>query len=193
MKTHRDSRSVRWLGLMLFVVVALALGVGFQSQMSEILKTPVDTWRSNQTADCAVVLTGGAGRVREGVDLLVRHSVRKLIVSGVNPQAEWREIFPLWPFYQDVHESDIVLERRSQTTFGNAQQSAVLAEALGCKDLLIITSVYHMFRALKVFRTELHDRIPVKGRAVPMGPGDWAPWEFSLEAAKSMFYSLWAY
>lgn len=176
------------------VSVILAVFVwSLLSELNEIAKTQVNSWDSDQVADCAVVLTGGAGRVREGVDLLATRSVRKLIVSGVHPSAEWREIFPMWPFYQDISEADIVLERRSLTTFGNAQQSAVLAEALECKDLLVVTSVYHLHRALRVFKAELKDRMPVKGRAVPMAMTDVAWWEVWLEAIKSVFYSFWAY
>ncbi len=165
----------------------------FVLEVEAIRKTPVDSWTTDQSADCAVVLTGGAGRVREGVDLLSRRAIRKLIVSGVNPQADWREIFPSWPYYQDTSEDDIVLERRSQTTFGNAQQTSVLVEALGCRDLLVVTSQYHMYRALRTFEAEMKDRVLIQGRAVAPSVGDVAWWEIAVEAAKSLFYGLWAY
>lgn len=165
----------------------------FTAEYRSIRSTPVDSWLRDQRADCAVVLTGGSGRVKEGVDLLARKAVRKLIISGVNPQAEWRDIFPNWPFYQDVAENDIVLERKSRTTFGNAQQTVAVAEALACRDLLVITSRYHLHRAIKTFHAEFEDRIPVEGRAVWVPNSDAEPLEIATEAFKALFYSTWAY
>lgn len=180
------------------LIVLASIAIFFLSwrtfnEVQAIVQTPIHSWVTDQSADCAVVLTGGSGRVKEGMDLLARRAIRKLIVSGVNPQAEWREIFPNWPFYQDVQESDIVLERKSRTTFGNAQQTLAVVEALGCRDLLIITSQLHLRRALRTFRAEFEDRMPVDGRAVAAGPGDSDFAEILVEVLKSLFYGLWAY
>lgn len=173
-------------------LIFLALGFRFTTEFNQIRKTPIDAWTRDQRADCAVVLTGGSGRVKEGMDLLARHAIRKLIVSGVNPQADWRDIFPNWPYYQDVSETDIVLERKSRTTFGNAQQSLAVVEALGCRDLLLITSRFHLHRALKTFRAEFDDRMPVEGRAIAV-PSETESLEIATEAIKALFYGLWAY
>lgn len=189
MKNNLSTR-IRVLAVFLLSVY-FVLKTGHETAL--IRATPETSWNQDQSADCAVVLTGGPGRVREGVDLLAHKLIRKLIISGVHPQADWREIFQAWPFYQDVAESDIILERRSQTTYGNAQQTASLAEALNCKDLLIVTSATHMRRALKTFQAELVGRIPVKGRALALSQSEASAFEIGLEAAKSVFYSFWAY
>ena len=178
------------------LAILSALTWRFATEYREIRRTPIDSWVRDQRADCAVVLTGGGGRVKEGMDLLARKAIRKLIVSGVNPQADWREVFPNWPYYQDVSESDIVLERKSRTTFGNAQQTLAVAEALGCRDLLVVTSRFHLHRALRTFRAEFYDRMPVEGRAIFV-PSDGketaeSP-EIATEAMKALFYGLWAY
>jgi uncharacterized SAM-binding protein YcdF (DUF218 family) len=190
------SKPKRRRSVTLFVLGSIAVllaAIQFFREFEAIESTPVHTWVLDQSADCAVVLTGGSGRVKEGMDLLARRSIRKLIISGVNPQAEWRDIFPNWPFYQDVHELDIVLERRSRTTFGNAQQSLAVAEALGCRDLLVITSHVHLPRALRTFRAEFEGRMHVEGRAVQGGPVDSGSFEVAVEVLKSFFYGLWAY
>lgn len=181
------------LGIASVFFLLLLTGWRFGLEYRRIRATPIDAWIRDQRADCAVVLTGGPGRVKEGMDLLARKAVRKLVVSGVNPQADWRDIFTNWPFYQDVAEADIVLERRSRTTFGNAQQSLVIAEALGCRDLLVITSQYHLHRALRTFRAEFEERIPVEGRAIASSGVDSETFEIATEAIKSIFYGLWAY
>lgn len=177
------------LGVLFLILLVWRFAIEYRS----IRETPVDSWIRDQRADCAVVLTGGSGRVKEGVDLLARKAVRKLIISGVNPQAEWRDIFPNWPYYQDVAENDIVLERKSRTTFGNAQQTVAVAEALACRDLLVITSRYHLHRAIKTFHAEFEDRIPVEGRAVWVPNSDAETLEIANEALKALFYATWAY
>jgi uncharacterized SAM-binding protein YcdF (DUF218 family) len=177
---------------LLFLAIAFFIWK-FSDEYRVIARTPLDAWTRDQRADCAVVLTGGSGRVKEGMDLLARRAIRKLIISGVNPQADWREIFPNWPYYQDVPESDIVLERKSRTTFGNAQQTLAVAEALHCRDLLLVTSRFHLHRALRTFRAEFEDRMPVEGRAVPAPSTDVEALEIATESGKSLFYSLWAY
>lgn len=174
------------------LLIAFSLGLRFTTEFNKIRLTPIDSWNRDQRADCAVVLTGGSGRVKEGMDLLARHSIRKLIISGVNPQADWRDIFPNWPYYQDVSEENIVLERKSRTTFGNAQQSLAVVEALGCRDLLLITSRFHLHRALKTFRAEFDNRMPVEGRAIAV-PSEAESIEIATEAMKALFYGLWAY
>jgi len=165
----------------------------FVREIQHISAEPISSWIEDSSADCAVVLTGGPNRIREGIDLLTRHSVQKLIISGVHPQAGWRDILPLWPFYGEVHDSDVILERRSRTTFGNAQQTLPLVEALRCRDLILITSRTHIRRALKTFRAEFPQGYPIVPRAVIAGSVEpsWA--EVSVEAIKSLFYSLWAY
>jgi uncharacterized SAM-binding protein YcdF (DUF218 family) len=173
------------------VIVVSAFLLGREAR--RVLFFANNSWQEDHMADCAVVLTGGAGRVREGFDMLAHRSIKKLIISGVNPQAKLREIFPQWPFYGEVKEQDVILERRSRTTFGNVQQTLPLVEALGCRDLVVITSTLHMHRALKTFQGAFPEDFPVYGRAVQTAPLHPVSFDFAVEVAKSVFYSLWAY
>jgi uncharacterized SAM-binding protein YcdF (DUF218 family) len=173
--------------------LALALSYRFYAEYKNILQEPVQSWMQNQTADCAVVLTGGAGRVREGFDLLSRQNVKKLIISGVYSNARLREIFPLWPLYGNLNENDVVLEKRSETTYGNAQQSLAIVEALKCRDVLLVTSRLHMHRAYQTFRSAYPENIYLQKHSVVSGRYETSVWENSVEATKSLFYSLWAY
>jgi hypothetical protein len=119
--------------------------------------------------------------------------VGRLIVSGVHPSVRLNEIAPFLPFYGPIEPNRIVLERRSQTTFGNARQSRALVESLGCRRVVLITSQVHMPRAEKMFRSEL----PVETELVlrPVAPSwaesDWT--DLGLEALKTTFYGVWAF
>ncbi|MCM2281394.1 MAG: YdcF family protein [Bdellovibrionaceae bacterium] len=175
------------------VVVFLLSGWLFSREATRVRAFPATSWTEDHAADCAIVVTGGPGRVREGFDLLIRKSVQKLIISGVHPQAELRDIFPLWPYHGDLRESDVILEKTSQTTWGNAQQSLALVEALRCRDVVLVTSRLHMYRALSTFRAQFPSSIPIYPRAVISGSYTPGRHEVAWEAVKSIFYSLWAY
>lgn len=154
---------------------------------------PVQSWTKTQNADCAVVLTGGYGRVREGFDLLANKNVKKLVIAGVYSNARLREIMPVWSFYGNLSESDVVLDRRSETTYGNAQQSLPIVEALKCRDILLVTSRIHMYRSYKTFSATYPENIYVQKHSMVGGRYESSVWEVSFEAMKSLFYSLWAY
>jgi uncharacterized SAM-binding protein YcdF (DUF218 family) len=183
-------KSFFYLGILIF---GLVLGILFQREWSLVADTPANSWSEDQTADCAIVLTGGSGRIREGFDMLAHRDVQKLIISGVHPKATLKEIFPLWPYYSSLNETDVVLERRSLTTYGNGQQSLPLVEALHCRGLILITSNLHMYRALKTFRAIFPSEMDIKGRAVVAGSLHPKVWDHMVETLKSLFYALWAY
>lgn len=176
------------------VAVILALFLWwFHREQTAIASEPISAWLEDHRADCGVVLTGGPGRVREGFDLLAQGQVHKLIISGVNPRATMREIFPQWPFYGGLHEEDVVLERRSATTYGNALQSLPLVEAMHCRSLVLITSHLHMRRAFRTFRRVFPPEILILTRGVSSGAVPARSMDLANETLKAMFYSLWAY
>ena len=185
-----------WLRSKLFWASVLFLGAlayRFYSEHELILLEPVQSWTSTQTADCAVVLTGGPGRVKEGFDLLANRNVKKLVIAGVYSNARLREIMPQWAFYGNLREDDVVLDRRSETTYGNAQQSLPIVEALQCRDILLVTSRLHMYRSYRTFRAAYPENIYIQKRAMVGSRFEASVWEVNFEAMKSMFYSLWAY
>lgn len=175
------------------LIIGIGFALAFIRQYDKVASQPITAWTEDVSADCAVVLTGGSNRVREGLDLLSRGQVKKLIISGVYSNATLREIYPLWPFYGDVKEQDVILERRSATTYGNAQQTISIVEALGCRDVALVTSNLHMYRAFQTFQASYPAHILLIKYAVNSGRGEASLWEISTEVLKTMFYSLWAY
>ncbi len=150
-------------------------------------------WTNTHEAECGIVLTGGPGRIREGMDLLANRNIKKLIISGVNPNSEIKEIFPVWVFYPEIDEKDVVLEKRSETTFGNATQSLPLVEILGCQDVLLITSALHMYRSKRTFYKVFPKLIDIKIHALARFSESDSMLDRLQETLKSLFYSLWAY
>ncbi|MGE0631808.1 MAG: YdcF family protein [Pseudobdellovibrionaceae bacterium] len=179
-----------WISLT-FVSLVVFLYV---REYRKIAREPINSWTQVQTADCGIVLTGAAGRVREGFDLLSRKEIQKLIISGVHPEATLREIMPLWPFYGKLSEKDVILDRHSTTTFGNAVQAFPLVEALHCRDVVLITSQLHMYRSKKTFQAVFPSDFMIQTRSTVSG-GRYRPslWDMFVEISKSLFYSAWAY
>ncbi len=178
--------------LIFLLAVVIFLGI-FLRELDHIQEEPIGSWKNDVHADCAVVLTGGVGRVREGLDLLSRKAVKKLVISGVHSSANLREIIPLWPFLGELNEDDIVLDRRSRTTYGNAQQSLPIVEALRCKDIVLITSQVHMHRAYQTFKATFPEKIIIYRSAIVAGRAESGRWDLATEVLKCLFYSVWAY
>ncbi len=168
---------------------------GLQSyrHFKTIKNFPVTAWLEDHRADCGVVLTGGPNRIDDAIEQLYLKRIKKVIISGVNPRTELREIFPQSIFFGDIDQDDIILEKRSLTTYGNAQQSLPLVEALNCKDVVLITSKLHMFRAFSTFKAHFPKEIPIYRRATvgrrfaPHWSRVWA------ETMKTVFYDLWVF
>lgn len=171
-----------------FFLVVFSFGV-----RKKILSTPVHAWQYEFEADCAVVLTGGPGRIREGLDLLVRRQINKLIISGVHPAAKLSEVLPQMVLHPDLNPDDIILEKRSQTTFGNAQQSLFVVEAIKCQKVLLVTSRLHMHRAYATFKNTFPPEIEIQAYAVVGNAFHPSFWELSEEIGKILFYSIWAF
>lgn len=174
-------------------LVFVALASYFLQESEKIRSEPVLTWESEPKADCGIVLTGGAGRVREGLDLLSHHAIQRLIISGVHPGTSLRDMLPQWPFYGDLREEDIFLDRRSGTTYGNAQQTLPIVEALHCRDVVLITSSLHMMRAYKTFRAAYPEKVSLYKHSINPSRNESGFWETFNEVLKSLFYSFWAY
>lgn len=175
------------------VVCGILISWIYYNQSQAILSEEVTAWVEDHAADCAIVLTGSPGRVREGFDLLSQKRIRKLIISGVYPQAQIRDIFPQWPYYGQVIEDDVVLEKKSSTTYGNAQQSLPLVESLHCKDVILITSRLHMYRSFRIFRSVLPGQYEILKRSIVAGHFTPTFFELFVETTKTIFYNLWAY
>jgi uncharacterized SAM-binding protein YcdF (DUF218 family) len=130
-------------------------------------------------------------RIVDAFELLYLKSVKKVIISGVNPTTPLRDIFPQQHYMGDLDPDDIILEKRSLTTYGNAQQTFPLVEALNCKDVVLITSKLHMFRAYSTFRAHFPMDIPIYRRST-VGKRYRAHWSrVWAETLKTVFYDLW--
>jgi uncharacterized SAM-binding protein YcdF (DUF218 family) len=157
----------------------------------QIISEPENLWGNNEiSADCGVVLTGAPGRLREGFELLAQKRIKKLIASGVYKDARMIEIFPYSGYYPEVSLDDIYLEKRSETTFGNARHSMSLVEGLRCRDIILITSQIHMHRAYSIFKIVYPDAMTIKKLTLPNSKSESGLSGLAIEVVKSLFYYI---
>lgn len=135
------------------IAAALALFYGayqfvaFARAASELTRANGDA--AGPRADAIVVLTGGKGRISEGLRLLRQNRSPVLILSGVDADADVDSIF--LGGLSSAERSSIILEKRSRSTYENATQTRRLMDEKGLRSIILITSAYHMKRAQYLF------------------------------------------
>ena len=99
-------------------------------------------------ADGIVALTGGASRITDAMELLASNQGRRLLISGVIPVTKPGELIRLTPEYEKLFACCIDLGHQALNTSGNALEIAQWSRALGFRSLIVVTSGWHMPRAL---------------------------------------------
>ncbi|HKT53547.1 MAG TPA: YdcF family protein, partial [Caulobacteraceae bacterium] len=116
--------------------------------------------------------------------LLEDGKARRMLVSGVNPKASRADIRDVAKATQRYYDCCVDLGFRATDTVGNAREAAAWARAKGFKSLIIVTSDYHMPRAM----LEIHEALPeAKLTAYPIKAPDFDTsrwWESSTGARR---------
>jgi uncharacterized SAM-binding protein YcdF (DUF218 family) len=107
-------------------------------------------------AEGIVVFTGGERRVEKGLELLEQKRADHLLISGVNPKVKKSEILAVNHEDEDL-AAKIDLGFSAQDTLGNADEAAQWVRHNQLQSLIVVTSNYHMPRALVHLGAELPD------------------------------------
>ncbi len=104
-------------------------------------------------ADAIVALTGpSAERVNTAIRLLEQGKGDRVLISGVNREVRRQELRALTPGSSRLFNCCVDLGFEATDTIGNAQEIANWARSKGYDDLIVVTSDYHMPRALLEIR-----------------------------------------
>ena len=104
-------------------------------------------------ADAIVALTGpSAERVNAAIRLLEQDKGERVLISGVNREVRRQELRALTPGSTRLFNCCVDLGFEAEDTIGNAQEIAAWADAKGYDSLIVVTSDYHMPRALTEIR-----------------------------------------
>lgn len=113
--------------------------------------------RLNKPADVIIVLTGGAGRIGRGLDLLARHEGAQVFITGVNSMVTMGDIMHMWRGNDpDLVTCCVTLGHQAHNTRQNAAEARKwITGVQGIRSARLVTSNYHMPRAMLEFRQAL--------------------------------------
>jgi uncharacterized SAM-binding protein YcdF (DUF218 family) len=134
-------------------VVAVVLAAGFAWFLHGL---PADEIALARDADGIVVLTGGASRITDAIELLAAGRGKRLLISGANRATTSGEISRLNPEYGPIVSCCVDFDR-SLNTLGNAIETKHWVQSRGFRSLIVVTSNYHMPRALAEIAHQLPD------------------------------------
>lgn len=127
---------------------------------------PLTPEEAEVPAQAIVVLTGGSGRLDEGLDLLARYPSTQLFVSGVYKGNEVRHLLKLSSQHPLSLSARIDIGNAVDTR-ENAAETAAWVTEHDIRSLRLVTAAYHMPRSLLEFEYRLPD---VKIIAHPVFP-----------------------
>jgi len=165
----------RFLRVTAFIILT-AYGLGFALFVREARTYTPDM---AARADAIVVLTGGPNRVRTGVERLQAHAGERLLISGVNPGVPVADIAAAADAPANLFDCCVDVGARAADTIGNAAETAAWSRQHGYDDLVVVTSDYHMPRALLELQAAMPEvTLHAYGAPAP------APWSGPNEARR---------
>jgi uncharacterized SAM-binding protein YcdF (DUF218 family) len=146
----------------LFGIVTIAWALGFAAFMLSFAR-PLGP----DTTDAVVVLTGGAGRLDRGLELLRGHVARRMLVTGVAPGVRATDLARRYQVSPALFACCVDLGPEAVDTRSNAIETARWVKEHRYTSLRIVTSDWHMPRALMEFRAALGPGVTILGDGVP--------------------------
>lgn len=121
-------------------------------------------------ADGIVVYTGGGGaRISSAMSLLAGGAGQRLLISGVHPDTSAARLSEFWSGPRDRFDCCVDLGHDALTTEGNADELKAWIETRRYRRIILVTSDYHMPRAMAVTRARLKEAAEITPYAVPSG------------------------
>jgi uncharacterized SAM-binding protein YcdF (DUF218 family) len=181
----RSSRLRRILVLAMSAALlgAIFLGLGFIWFVDGLAKSEVALDRD---ADGIVVLTGRASRISDAIELLASGRGKRLLITGVYPTTSASAIARLVPEHQKWFSCCVDLDHSAVNTVGNAIQTRNWVKKYDFKSLIVVTSNYHMPRAMTELAHQLPD-VTLIAYPIPQDRVRIESWWSSLATARLLF------
>jgi len=119
------------------------------------LALPKPVQQTSARTDGIVALTGGEGRLAYAVTLLEDGLAQRVLISGVHPTTGKRLLAAQLGVRQELMDCCIDIEHEAGNTVGNARAAAQWMREQDMRSVRLVTSDYHMPRAMLEFRAAL--------------------------------------
>ena len=119
--------------------------ISFAGSIPKSIKDPA------RHTDSIIVLTGGSGRLEEGLNLLELNMAKRLFVSGVYQGVDVKTLFKMFQ-RNPWHLETRVGIGTATNTLGNATETAEWIAGKGFRSMRLVTASYHMPRSLLEFK-----------------------------------------
>jgi uncharacterized SAM-binding protein YcdF (DUF218 family) len=146
-------RRIGSIGIKLIVFAAIVFVGGFGYFIWQLPDQQIELDRN---ADGIVVLTGGDSRVSDALALLAAGRAKRLLISGVYAGTTISDIARQVADYNRLLTCCVDLDYSAINTLGNAVGTRQWTLKNGFHSLILVTSAYHMPRAL----AELSHQLP---------------------------------
>lgn len=145
-------RTISRLGAVLILLAGIWGGGLFR--YADIIPTKV--MDPDTQTDAIVVLTGGSGRLDEGLKLLEQGAAEKLFISGVYKGVDMKNL--LEAYRQNPQDLNCCVEiGHAENTINNATETRDWVQKNNVNSMRLVTSGYHMPRSVLEFEHELPD------------------------------------
>ena len=120
--------------------------------------------------DAIVVLTGGAGRIERGIEVMKRGDAKRMLVAGADPSVTRRDLIHRLRGDARLVRCCVDLGSESVDTRSNAEEALRWIDRHKYRSVRLITSDWHMHRAAYEFRKQLGGRVALIPDALPTRP-----------------------
>jgi len=149
----------------LLSLVLVAWALGFLAFAVTLPRAAQD-----EASEAVIVLTGGEGRIARGITVLQKGWVRRMLVSGVDPEVKRQEFVAEYRVDPGLMDCCITLGYDSIDTRSNAREAAAYVSARHLHKIRLVTSDWHMRRAAWELRRTLPQDVVIIEDAVPSHP-----------------------
>ncbi|MCB1591414.1 MAG: YdcF family protein [Alphaproteobacteria bacterium] len=176
-------------GGLIATLLSLWLGGFILFSVYTLTTSPAD---ANEKTDAIVVLTGGNYRIQTGLDLLAKGAAPKLLITGVHEKVTVEDILKNWKSEQPPPNCCISLGHKALTTYDNADEAKEWIEKNGIASIRLVTSDYHMARALIEFRRSIPGlkTVPHPVEEKDYGFTDWTFWQLAFSEYHKILFRL---
>jgi uncharacterized SAM-binding protein YcdF (DUF218 family) len=136
-------------------IVTLVIIIFFAGFILFASAIPREEEEPHRSADGIVALTGGPSRIADAVELLTAGRGQRLLISGVNPSTTPDELIRLNPELEKLFVCCVDLGHQALNTTGNATEVAQWTREHQFRSIIVVTSAWHMPRALVELEREL--------------------------------------